>query len=62
MTSPNPKYLLKIYKYNNLHLSSTEMNNLTSQTMKPPGELPFEVELPENSPHRKNIPEETSVK
>lgn len=64
MTSRNPKSLVKFYKYNNMRLSSTEMDVLTSTavTLKPLEELPFEVELPENSPHRKNIPEETLVK
>lgn len=34
----------------------------TTHLASSPEELPFEVELPENSPHRNNIPEEAPVK
>ena len=34
----------------------------TTRVASPPEELPFEVELPENSPRRNNIPEETPGK
>jgi len=34
----------------------------TTPVASPPEELPFEVELPENSPRRNNIPQEAPVK
>ena len=34
----------------------------TTPLVSSPEELPFEVELPENSPRRNNIPEEAPVK
>ncbi|MBA3756833.1 MAG: hypothetical protein H0X02_11645 [Nitrosomonas sp.] len=59
MTNSNPKLLLKLYKYNNLRFSSTKMGELTLQSLTvKPEELPFEMNLLENSPRRNDIPEE----
>ncbi len=53
--------LLKNNNFVDLNVENFVEKNTTS-VASPPEELPFEVELPENSPRRKNIPEETPFK
>lgn len=50
---------------NKYNINSKEENFVekhTTPVASPPEELPFEVELPENSPRRNNMPQETPGK
>lgn len=64
MKNCNPLLLRNRYKYNTLRFSIQKQNDRErqSETEESPQEIPFEETLPENSPRRKNIPEDTSVR
>jgi|GEM_PF-6322979 len=61
MTSSNPKYLLKLYKYNTL-LSYPEMNGVEPDDEKPGEDIRYKKVVPEEVPQRKKALEEPPIK